>query len=195
MRRSTLRILIGLLLALVAITGIEQPAFADDRGTTFALVVTSNRSTRLSRPDLRYADDDGAKYYEMFRMLAPETNVALLTSFDTDSQKLFPGLVGKARPPTTDNVRAAAKALGERMRAAVALGPVDFYFVFAGHGDVDRGKGFLEFEDAPFMSDDFEALLRSIPATRSHVILDSCNAFFAIQARKPGGRAIRNGTE
>src|SRR5262249_19365424 len=33
-----------------------------------------------------------------------------------------------------------------------------------------------------------QSLLRSIPATRSHVILDSCNAFFAIQARKPGGR-------
>ena len=33
-------------------------------------------------------------------------------------------------------------------------------------------------------------MLRAIAATRSHVILDSCNSFFVISARKPGGRPV-----
>jgi hypothetical protein len=188
MRKRISKILLALLGAFLATIVRPTAAHAQEHASTFALIVTNNRSTRLSRPDLRYADDDGAKYHEMFRMLAPESNVALLTTFDADTQKLFPDLVGKVRPPTTGNVRAAAKALAERIQAARAVGPVDFYFVFAGHGDVDHGKGFLELEDGPFTSDDLQALLRSMPRARAHVILDSCNAFFAILARKPGGR-------
>ncbi len=65
---------------------------------------------------------------------------------------------------------------------------VELYFVFAGHGDVDRGQGFLELADGRFTADDLEALLKSIPATHAHVILDSCNSFFVLNARKPGGR-------
>jgi len=34
------------------------------------------------------------------------------------------------------------------------------------------------------------AFATSIPATRSHVILDSCNSFFVLNARKPGGRRV-----
>ena len=42
--------------------------------SVFALVVTSNKSQKLSRPDLHYADDDGARYYELFRTMAPEAS-------------------------------------------------------------------------------------------------------------------------
>jgi len=124
----------------------------------------------------------------MFRMLAPDSNVVLLTTFDADTQKLFPALVAKARAPTLENVRTVTSDLAPRIRAAAARGPVDFYFVFAGHGDIDKGKGFLELSDAPFTSDDLESLLKTVAATRSHVILDSCNSFFVINSRKPGGR-------
>ncbi len=156
--------------------------------TTFALVVTSNRSARLSRPDLRYADDDGAKYYEMFSMIAPEANVRLLTTFDTDSAKLFPDLVSKARPPTRAGITAAAAELAKSAAAARSLGPVEFYFVFAGHGDIQGGKGFLDLPDGAFTADDLEAMLKSMPTAHSHVILDSCNSFFLVSSRKPGGR-------
>ena len=62
------------------------------------------------------------------------------------------------------------------------------YFVFAGHGDVDEGTGFIELADARFTSDDLEQWLRAIPFSRGHVILDSCNSFFMLSERKPGGR-------
>ena len=60
--------------------------------------------------------------------------------------------------------------------------------MFAGHGDVDEGRGFLELADGAFTSDDLDALLRRIGADEAHVILDSCNSFFVVNPRKPGGR-------
>ncbi|MDI1429845.1 hypothetical protein [Polyangium sorediatum] len=178
-----------LALALVAMPARE--AAAAPARAVFALVVTNNRSAELGRPELRYADDDGAKYYEAFRMLAPEDNVHLLTELDTDSTRLFPVVQKKASPPTKAGVKAAAaqiaRAAGEATRDGAE---VDFYFIFAGHGDVDQGKGFLELRDGRFTSDEVEAMLKSIPSTRSHVILDSCNSFFVLNARKPGGQRL-----
>lgn len=185
--KMRVRLVLIFLLTLVLPLMVTNVARAEER-STFALVVTNNRSARLARPDLRYADDDGAKYFEMFRMLAPPSNVVLLTTFDPDTRKLFPELAGNVRPPSVENVKAAARAMAAQIEAAKASGPVDFYFVFAGHGDIDHGRGFLELEDGPLTADGLQDLIRSMPATRSHVILDSCNAFFAIQARKPGGR-------
>ncbi|MBI5544699.1 MAG: hypothetical protein HY901_12475, partial [Deltaproteobacteria bacterium] len=65
---------------------------------------------------------------------------------------------------------------------------MSFYFVFAGHGDVADGRGFVELSDGPFTSDDLDVLLARVGARESHVILDSCNSFFVISPRKPGGR-------
>src|SRR5580692_4773155 len=118
-------------------------------------------------------------------MVAAPDDVELLTDFDRDSARLFPDEVKVAREPTKANVLAAAERMAARARQAQAAGkPVAFYFVFAGHGDVDRGRGFLEVRDGRLTSDDLEALLRGIPATRAHVILDSCNSFFVLNPRR-----------
>jgi hypothetical protein len=166
-------------------------ADAPPHRAVFALVVTNNHSAELGRPDLHYADDDGVKYAEVFRMLAPEGNVHLLTELDRDSALLFPHLRGKLRSPTRAEVAAAAASIAGAAAGALRSGAeVEFYFVFAGHGDVDHGKGFLELRDGRFTSEDVEKLLKSIPSTRSHVILDSCNSFFVLNSRKPGGRRV-----
>ena len=60
--------------------------------------------------------------------------------------------------------------------------------MFAGHGDIQGGKGFLDLPDGAFTADDLEAMLKTVPATHAHVILDSCNSFFVVNSRKPGGR-------
>ena len=62
---------------------------------------------KLARPDLHYADDDGARYHTLFSNLAPRADVTLLTTFDRDSAKLFPDLVSRATPPSLANVRTA----------------------------------------------------------------------------------------
>jgi hypothetical protein len=170
--------------AIAAATPIVAP-----RHQAFALIVTNNRSTTLGRPDLQYADDDGARYYELFRTLAPADHLRLLTEFDRDSVRAFPELAVLAAPASRANVRAAAEAIARQVAAAQRAGTAtDFYFVFAGHGDVDHGRGFLELVDGAFYGDDVEALIASVHASRAHIILDSCNSYFVISARKPGGR-------
>lgn len=193
-----MKALVVFFIALATSLFIDEVARADGppERAVFALVVTSNKSQKLSRPDLRYADDDGARYYELFTNLAPKADVTLLTTFDRDSAKLFPDLVTKAAPPNVAGVKSAFAALAKRVAEATAKGVrADFYFVFAGHGDVEDGKGFLELEDGRIVSDDLTSLVASVASTRSHVILDSCNSFFVINARKPGGHRFATGAE
>ena len=59
------------LLLLVTTLG-STPAPSPER-SGYALVITNNRSLELSRPDLHYADDDGAKYADLLRELAGPT--------------------------------------------------------------------------------------------------------------------------
>ncbi|NVB79742.1 MAG: hypothetical protein HOV81_15205 [Kofleriaceae bacterium] len=173
------------LVLLLAITMSSSLAHAD---RTIALIVTSNRGSTLDRPELQYADDDGAKYRATFRTIAADADVHLLTRFDHDSTRLFPELARRVSPPTRAALAAATEAIARDVAAERARGNrVDFYFVFAGHGDVEEGLGFLELEDGRFDSAALEAMLRQIAPTRAHVILDSCNSFFVLNARKPGG--------
>jgi hypothetical protein len=156
----------------------------------FAVVVTNNRSTRLDRPDLQYADDDGARYYQMFRGVAPAEHVRLLTRFDRTTAGLHPELVAAAQPPR----RAALLATLAEVRTAVleahrAGTRTEFYFVFAGHGDVEGGIGYLDLEDARIDPTFLEReVVDKVPADALHVVLDSCNSFFVVNPRKPGGR-------
>ncbi|QSQ23973.1 hypothetical protein JY651_03045 [Pyxidicoccus parkwayensis] len=162
----------------------------------FALVVSNNRSFAPGRAALQYADDDGAKYHEVFSMLAEPGGAVLLTELDSDSRRLFPSLVPVARAPTFENVTEAAHTLAARIAEVKRAGrEADFYFVFAGHGDVDKGRGYLELSDRAFDSEDLQALLRQVDATRAHVILDSCNSFFVVSPRKAGGRRYATPTD
>jgi Caspase domain len=174
---------------------LVSPARADGPArATVALIVGSNRGALVARPDLHFADDDAARYYETFRMLAADEDLALVTRFDRDSERQFGALRDRARPPTRQNLLASGATLAKRVQSLRAAGAeVDFYFVYAGHGDVDQGSGFLELEDGRFGSSELEALLRSVSATRAHVILDSCNSVFMVSARKPGGQHFATG--
>jgi hypothetical protein len=178
-----------LLLPALLLAGPALAAAPPAPSTTLVLVVASNRGPALDRPPLQYADDDGAKYHEVFASLAGEANTTLLTAFDSDTARLFPKLAESVATPTRAHVDAAVERFTRQASQAHRLGQhVGFYFVFAGHGDVDEGRGFLELADGAFTADDLDALLRRIGADEAHVILDSCNSFFVINPRKPGGR-------
>ncbi|HEY3494940.1 MAG TPA: hypothetical protein VGK73_09650 [Polyangiaceae bacterium] len=171
-----------------AATASTPAAPATPERLSFAVVVGNNRSLGRRRPDLHYADDDAARYFEILQTVAPG-RVTLLADFDRDSERLFPQARAHGSAPTLRNLQAAGKKLAEQVRAARAAGhETELYFVFAGHGDVAEGEGFIELGDAQFRSRDLERWLRAIPFTRAHVILDSCNSFFMLGVRKPGGR-------
>src|SRR6202142_3274433 len=154
----------------------------------FAVVIGNNRSLGSRRPDLHYADDDAAKYFAILQTVAPD-QVSLLADFDDDTARLFPEARARAVAPTRAALLRAGRDLAVRVQAAADAGSeTDVYFVFAGHGDVDQGIGFVDLADARFTSLDLEQWLRAIPFSRAHVILDSCTSFFMFGARGPGGR-------
>lgn len=181
----------ALLVALVLVVSVSAKADPTKPHAVFALVVTSNHGASGARPDLHYADDDGIKYFELFRMLGGDANVVLHTDLDRDTARLYPWAREAARAPSRAAVEASIATLQTRIDALTkAGGTSEFYFVFAGHGDVDAGTGYLELVDSRFTSNDVESMLRRLAPTHAHVILDSCNSFFVLNARRPGGRPV-----
>lgn len=166
-----------------------QPAPpAQPAAISFAVVIGNNKSLGKRRPELRYADDDAARYYEIMATLAPG-RVSLLTELDRDTERLFPDASLHASRPTLRSLTALGQRLADEVLAANAAGhETEVYFIFAGHGDVAEGEGYIELADARFRARDLTAWLRRIPFSRAHVILDSCNSFFMLGVRKPGGR-------
>ena len=155
----------------------------------FVLIVGNNASATLGRPPLQFADDDAAKYDTVFRLLAPDATVWVLTELDKDTARLFPEVRQRAEPPTRDRLRQAFEEISLRALEAKAQGrDSELFFLFAGHGDVEKGKGFLELADGAFTADELEEALAKVPVQRAHVVLDSCNSFFVLNPRKPGGR-------
>jgi hypothetical protein len=172
---------------------LTQPARAQGPRTlpeVFALVVTNNRSGSVERPDLQYADDDGARYYQMFLSIAPAQRVHLLTRFDRATEALYPSLASSAQPPRLASVRSALADIERGVAEARRNGRrTQFYFVFAGHGDVDGSSGYLDLEDGRIDSNFLEyEVVQRVAADTQHIVLDSCNSFFVVNPRKPGGR-------
>lgn len=151
-----------------------------------ALIVTNNRSSAAERPDLQYADDDGAQYADVFADLLGAERVTLLTSFDPASRPLHGAWVERASEPTLANLRAAVATIGRR---AAELDAADVYLVFAGHGDVANGEGYLDLADGRLTAAALdEEVVTPIASTRVHLIIDSCNSYFMLNPRRPGGR-------
>ncbi len=158
--------------------------------TSYVIVVGNNASPALGRPRLAYADDDALRYEAVFHAALAEPVVDVLTTLDADTQRQFPD---RATPPAP--TRAALDAAFERMRGWSATERragrrTRGYFVFAGHGDVERGEGFVELEDGRLSSSALSALLAKAGPDEVNVVLDSCNAFYVLSPRKPGGKVF-----
>jgi hypothetical protein len=185
-------LLAALLLLLLSVPArADEPAAASGavvERLSFAVIVGNNKSLGRRRPELHYADDDAARYYEILQSIAPG-RVSLLADFDRDTARLFPGVQQNATPPTRRALDAVGRGLARQIAAAQRAGhETELYFIFAGHGDVAQGEGFIELADGRFSSSDLKRWLQALPFTRAHVILDSCNSFFMLGVRKPGGR-------
>jgi hypothetical protein len=182
MRTSSVLLALQVFLA----AGAARAAAAID---LFALIVTNNRSATLSRPDLQYADDDGVRYHTLFSSVADADHVRLLTRLDRATAAVHPDLL-TVQPPRRAEVLAALADMRERVLHAQAAGKrTRFYFVYAGHGDMEGGAGYLDLEDgridAAFLENE---IVDRVPADEQHIVLDSCNSFFVVNPRKPGGK-------
>lgn len=152
----------------------------------YLVVVGHNGHSGVDRSPLRYADDDAGRTYELLHEGA--ARATLLTTFDADSQELFPHLVADSMEPTRANLRAELAATYEAIEEARAAGHRTVLHVFfSGHGRVDDGAGraaYLEMADGAWTREDMlSEIVRPQVADFTHLVVDSCNAFFLVHGR------------
>ncbi|NMB77017.1 MAG: hypothetical protein GYA21_18045 [Myxococcales bacterium] len=151
----------------------------------FALVIGHNRSDRAEQPPLLFADDDAIRMARTLRQAGVET--VLLCDPDADTRSRFPEAAPAGRPEKAA-LLSAFGGLRSAMTDQVAAGRrVEFFFFFSGHGEVERGEGYLVLADGRLSRGELSRLLSSSPASFNHVILDACRSYYLVFGRGPGG--------
>ncbi|HEY1585905.1 MAG TPA: hypothetical protein VGH63_09480, partial [Polyangia bacterium] len=70
---------------------------ASARTKTYAVIIAENRSLDPGVKPLQFADDDGAKTWELFQLFADRT--ALFVVLDADTARLHPDAARNAESP------------------------------------------------------------------------------------------------
>lgn len=177
MTHARTALLLGMLL-------VPCHAAASAEQAVFAVVVANNRSIEPDLPSLRFADDDGAKYFELFSALGGKA--ALLSVLDADTQTRFPEARRRARPPRLAELRTALRETFAAIRIARARGRrTVFYFLYSGHGGVTSGgMGYVHLLDGKLTRTDiFREVIARSPAAVNHVIVDACHAYYLLHAK------------
>ncbi len=167
--------------------GAAPDARADDGGkATFALIMGSNRSVDLDLAPLKYADDDAASYLDLFRVLGAHTY--LLSRLDDNTRRLHAQAAAEALEPTRAALeQTVAQIAVDVTRARDRQVETVLYIVYAGHGNVRDGVGYVTLEDTRITGSDLARIAAAIPATRVHIIVDACASYYLAYSRGPGG--------
>jgi hypothetical protein len=185
--RAALVLLVLVLACGLSWSGAGRAAPADDAApAVFALIIGSNTSVDKDVQPLKYADDDAARYLDLFRLLGARTY--LLTRLDENTRRLHPQAAAEALEPHRDVFERTMAQIGQDVAQARDrhLATV-LYVLYAGHGSVENGEGYVTLEDARITGADLARDLGSVPATRIHVIVDACSSYFLAYGRGPGG--------
>jgi hypothetical protein len=180
-------------LALLALVlGALTPASADAEVRRYALIVAYSGDRNGGLSPLEYADDDGARYQELFSQLADDVRV--YTVLDASTQQLHPAVAKLARMPRRAEILRGLAEIFEKIQRDVDAGrETTFYFVLVGHGRIDDGgEGTVALLDGTFSRTDmFQQVLAKSPATTNHVIVDACNAYYLVHRRGDGSGPAR----
>jgi hypothetical protein len=161
-------------------------AHADEPTASFALLVGVNRSVDPEQPELRYADDDAALYFALFRTLGARTY--LLTRPDDNTLRVHAQAVAEATPPTHAALEQALRSLATDVAQARARHVrTVFYFIYAGHGNVRDGHGYIALEDQRLDGVALAKIVDRVGADQAHLVVDACYSFYLAFDRGPGG--------
>jgi len=154
---------------------------------SFALIVGVNKSIDTDVAALRYADDDAARYLDLFRSLGARSYV--LTRPDANTRRLHPQVAAEAMLPIHADFERATALLAADVEQARQRGvKTVLYFVYAGHGNVKEGRGYLALEDDRLDATELEAqVIGRIRSDQTHLIVDACYSYFLTLERGPGG--------
>jgi hypothetical protein len=154
----------------------------------FALIVGANRGVDPALPQLRYADDDAARYSELFGALG--VRVHLLTRPDENTLRVSADAVSNARPPVRAELARAVAELAREVATARELGRrVVFYFIYAGHGNISSDNiAYLALEDQRLDTAQIERqIVDRVGANETHLIIDACYSYSLANVRGTGG--------
>lgn len=153
---------------------------------TFALIIGVNRSVDPDQQALKYADDDAAQYFALFRTLGARAYV--LTRADDNTRRVHPQAVVEAGLPTRSAFEQSIAQLAvDVARARAQNVKTTFYFVYAGHGNVRDGQGYIALEDHRLTGQDLARVIERVGADQAHLIIDACYSFYLAYDRGPGG--------
>jgi len=176
------------LAAMLAMLGAFVPAIARaEPPAVFAVIVGVNAGVDSELPALRYADDDAVLYQELFRQLG--ATPVLLARIDANTQRLHARAAAEARPPRGSELDRTIAATAVAAAAARARGATTtFYFVYAGHGNLRDGQGYINLEDERLTAADLKRrVVDAVPADQVHLIIDACYSGLLAEGRGPGG--------
>jgi hypothetical protein len=159
----------------------------DNQKALFALIIGVNQSVDEELKPLQYADDDAARYFDLFRSLG--ARAYLLTRPDENTSRLHPQAMAEAYQPRQEQLDRVLDLLAENVRQARErnVGAV-LYFVYAGHGKVKDGQGTITLEDAHLSGKQLaEQVVGQVGADQVHLIVDACYSYFLAHTRGPGG--------
>ena len=180
-------------LSLVIALAMPLGVAAEEHKALFVLIVGVNQSIDDDLPPLRYADDDAARYFDLFRSLGARTY--LLTRPDENTSRLHPQAAAETREPLQRSLRETVLQLASDVeKAKKRRVETAFYFVYAGHGNARNGKGYITLEDARLTGRQLtEQIIDKVKASETHLIVDACHSYFLAYSRGPGGtrRAVR----
>jgi hypothetical protein len=165
----------------MALTGAAGASSSPHR---YVLVVAHNQSNDPGVKALRYADDDGVRYFEFFKLSTDR--VALFSVLDDETARLFPLAARAARPPTAEAVFETLSRWFSEMEADRRAGrPTELFFVYAGHGDVDKtGEGYVNLLGSKLRRRDlYQKVLAASKADYVHLIIDACKSYFLVNRR------------
>jgi hypothetical protein len=175
--------------AVAAAVAGGTPARAATR--TYALIVAENRSLDPGVKPLQFADDDGAKTWELFSLFAERAS--LFVVLDADTARLHPEAARHAEPPERAAIFTELRRMEASMLADVLHGDEpELFFIYAGHGDVDGdGQGYINLRDGKLTRAElYREVIAPSHARFVHVIIDACKSYFMVSSR--GGRQWRD---
>jgi len=179
-------LLLGGAAAFAALVAPIARAQEPSTSATFALVIGANVSVDKDLAPLKYADDDAARSFDMFRLLGANTTV--LARLDDNTRRLHPQAAAEAREPKKADFDAAIAKLASDVAQATERGlDPTVYVVYAGHGNVEGGRGYVTLEDARLTGADLARALARVPAKRIHLVVDACSSYFLAYSRGAGG--------
>jgi hypothetical protein len=173
---------VGLACAWLFVTSV---AAGSENRVRFALVIGNNRSDSAATPSLNYADDDAVATHRL--LLEAGVESSLFVTLDEDSRALYPELATTA--PRLPALEHAVERIETRMRRLKAEGRASELLIFySGHGDVDRGEGYVALDGARLTRTRLHAWLARSSAARNHVFVDACKSYFLAFEKGPGGK-------